>query len=400
MRLALLIDDSLPDSTRVGAKMMHELAVEFMHHGHEVVVITPGSSKQQERLQCDQIDGVDIWRFKNGPIKDVPKVKRAVNESLLSVNAWRAISQRVKKQPFDAVVYYSPSIFWGALVRKFKKHCQCPTYLILRDLFPQWAIDEGMITEKSPITRYFRLFERVSYQAADHIALMSPKNLELFQGLHPELPNQHVLYNWAKLAPATALTGQGSFRSRLSLEDKVIFFYGGNIGHAQDMANLVRLARGLKNNKQAHFLFVGQGDEVELVQQLVKDWQLDNVTYLPSISQESFKQLLAEVDIGLFSLARNHTAHNFPGKLLGYMVESLPILGSVNPGNDLLNVINDSNSGYAFINGEDDALLAAAKELLDCQQTRNACSTAANELLKETFSVESAAQVIAERLTK
>ncbi|SQC90886.1 Uncharacterised protein [Cedecea neteri] len=93
MKLALIIDDYLPDSTRVGAKMFHELAVELLRHGHQVTVITPEINGCQ-RLSYDNLDGVNIWRFKSGPIKDVPKVQRAINETLLSCRAWLAVRSK------------------------------------------------------------------------------------------------------------------------------------------------------------------------------------------------------------------------------------------------------------------------------------------------------------------
>ena len=400
MHFAFIIDDYLPVSTRVGSKMLHELALDFIAMGHEITVITPSVNLQPKKLDVIQLDGVNIWRFANGPVKDVGKVKRAINETLMSFNAWRAISSNVTKDTFDGVVYYSPSVFFGPLVKKIKNKCECKSYLILRDLFPQWAIDAGIIKEKSLITRYFRYFELLSYKSADSIGLMSEKNLELFQSIYPELKNTHVLFNWAAMTPMGSVSKMDSIRNRLNLQDKVIFFYGGNIGHAQDMLNLMKLAKGLKSETKGHFLFVGQGDEVGLITRLTNEWDLGNVTILPSVSQAEFRKVLAEIDIGLFSLAKNHTAHNFPGKLLGYMVESIPILGSVNPDNDLQKIINGANAGSVLINGEDQQLLSEAKRLLDDSKLRTKQGAAAYRLLDNEFSVETAAQKILQKLRR
>jgi glycosyltransferase involved in cell wall biosynthesis len=394
MNFAFIIDDYLPESTRVGAKMLHELALEFISLGHKVTVITPNIKANAVKLDVNELDGVTIWRFANGPVKDVGKIKRAINETLMSFNAWRAIASNINRDTFDGVVYYSPSIFFGSLVNKIKRKCRCKSYLILRDLFPQWAIDAQMITEKSLITRYFRFFESLSYNAANSIGLMSKKNYQLFNALHPKLNNTQVLFNWASTAPVYIPSECETIRTRLNLHDNVIFFYGGNIGHAQDMKNLMYLAKGLKEFPKAHFLFIGQGDEVELIEKLAKDWLLENVTILPSISQTEFKQVLAEVDVGLFSLAKNHTAHNFPGKILGYMVESLPILGSVNHDNDLQEIINTADAGAVFINGEDEKLLLKAKALLVDSNLRTKQGEAAYKLLGEKFSVVAASQKI------
>lgn len=399
MRVALLPDDYLPASTRVHAKMFHELALELLARGHQPVIITPGEPEQNTALVIDIIDDVEVWRFKSGRTRGVGKAKRALNESLLSIKAWQAIKHKVKAEPFDLCINYSPTIFFGPLARKLKKH-GAYVYLILRDMFPQWIIDEGIIKEGSPIARYFRFFERLNYQTSDCIGVMSEANLQLFHRLHLGYSNVQVLMNWADTKPFQSVHSPTYWRDEWQLNDKVVFFYGGNIGHAQDMANLMRLARGMKDKPDAHFLFVGQGDEVELIHKLKHDWLLENVTIKPSVSQEVYRELLTEVDVGLFSLSAKHTAHNFPGKLLGYMAETLPILGSVNPGNDVIDVINDNQSGFVFENGDDNALLAAGELLLASADRRKQVGENARLLLHRYFSVESAVDNILSQATK
>ncbi|WP_154180614.1 glycosyltransferase family 4 protein [Vibrio furnissii] len=396
MRLALIIDDYLPQSTRVGAKMFHDLAKQLVESGHYVTVITP-DDRIEKILEITDFDGVEVWRFRAGKIKDVGKVKRAINETLLSFLAWKAIRGQISKNTFDGVVYYSPSIFFGDLVRKIKKRCKCPSYLVLRDFFPQWAIDAGMIKQGSLIEKYFRYFERRSYDSADMIGVMSEKNKELFERYHGKDFPVEILRNWACLSPYNSLR-KNEIRENLNIKNKIVYFYGGNIGHAQDMANLMRLAKNMHQYKDAHFLFVGQGDEVDLILNMAKEWKLDNFSYLPSVNQSEFKDILSSIDIGLFSLSSKHTSHNFPGKLLGYMVQAIPILGSVNYGNDLLDLVNDNSAGYITINGEDEALLANAVSLYYNADLRRNIGSCGYKLLCAEFSVESAEKSIVSTL--
>ncbi|KGA56988.1 glycosyl transferases group 1 family protein [Proteus vulgaris] len=379
--------------------MFHELALELKYHGHEITIITP-SKDQPSNLYIDKLDDITIWRFKNGPIKDVKKIQRAINETLLSYNAWKAIKHLINKDSFDGIIYYSPSIFWGKLVNKLKKKCQCPSYLILRDLFPQWIVDAGILKQGSLIEQYFRFFERYSYKQASIIGLMSQKNLDYFyqhnknKGLKCE-----ILRNWANTTQTNIDTnGYISIRESLNLQNKTIFFYGGNIGHAQDMGNLMRLVKKMSAYPDAHFLFLGQGDEVELIKTLSNKWNLNNFSYLPSVDQTKFKLILKEIDIGLFSLASHHSAHNFPGKLLGYMANHIPILGSVNEGNDLQELVNKENAGFIHINGEDDNLFESAKKLHLDIELRKKCGNDAYNLLCKEFSVTSIASTLIGRL--
>ncbi|MCL9775472.1 glycosyltransferase family 4 protein [Vibrio methylphosphonaticus] len=387
MRLVFVIDDYMPDSTRVGAKMFHELACYYLSIGHQVTVITP-SANIREKIEFLEVDGVKVWRYKSGLIKSNSKFKRAINESLLSFRAWYSVSEYIGRDSFDAVVYYSPSIFLGGLVSKIKKRCECKAYLVLRDQFPQWAIDVGILKKGSVIERYFRVFEKQTYNCSDTIGLMSKGNQKVFNDTTKSKYQTMVCRNWSDLTPYASEGECKTHRDLLKLVGKTIYFYGGNIGYNQDMENLMRLVRKMKPHKDAHFLFVGQGDEVDLILDLANKWNLDNFTYLPSVDQMEFKRLLTEIDVGLFSLSSLHTSHNFPGKLLGYMVESIPILGSINPNNDLTEIINENKSGLITINGEDDLLYKNALALLHDREFRKKLGDNANRLLKDEFSVQ------------
>ena len=173
-----------------------------------------------------------------------------------------------------------------------------------------------------------------------------------------------------------------------------MFFYGGNIGHAQDMMNIVRLSKILITIPQAHFLLVGKGDEVELILDEIDKNNIENITYLKSVGQYEYNQMLMEFDVGLFSLDKNHKTHNFPGKLLGYMKYSKPILGSVNQNNDLENVLMDSRAGFVTINGDDSAFTKNAIKLLESSDIRREMGENAFKLLNDLFSVQAAASKI------
>ena len=390
MKICIIVDDYLPHSIKVGAKMMHELGVEFVKRGHQVTVVTPYSQLDKPTSMVE-IDGVKVCYFYSGDIKYTTKIKRAINESLLSYNAWKSYRDYFRKNHHDLIIYYSPSIFWGSLVGKLKKLWNAPSYLILRDFFPQWVIDGGMIKENSIIAKYFRFFEKINYKVADKIGIQPPKNIKIFQDKYPE-KSLDLLYNWASNTPVEVKDNY--YRQKYNLEGKIVFFYGGNIGHAQDMMNIVRLAQNLRHEKRAHFLLVGRGDEVELVRNAIETNEMKNITLLPPVSQDEFKLMLAEFDIGLFSLHRDHTTHNFPGKLLGYMVQEKPILGSVNVDNDLKETVESVNAGFVTVNGDDVKFQENALKLVNDEQLRREMGRNAKQLLHDKFSVESAADTI------
>ncbi|MDA7830133.1 glycosyltransferase family 4 protein [Gammaproteobacteria bacterium] len=393
MRIALLPDEYLPSGTRVHSRMFHELALQLKKVGHHPIVITPGTPLQKLSLEIDFVDGIEVWRFKSGYTRGVGMVRRAINEWLISFRAWHAIKNKVKENNFDLCINYAPTIFFGPLAKKFKSRGTY-IYLILRDMFPQWIIDQGLIKEKSLAAIFFRYYEKLNYQVADCIGIQSKANLDLFNEKFPNFAEIKILRNWSSTEALPSKNYNIDLLNQIGLANKIVFFYGGNTGYAQDMTNIMRLARNLKSLEEAHFLIIGQGDEFNLILDLKLKWDLFNVTIMPSIPQNEFSRVLATIDVGLFSLSSQHSTHNFPGKLLGYMLESKPILGSVNIGNDLFETINTSGAGLAFVNGDDDLLADAAIKMTLDNNLRTTMGLRARNLLLSEFSVESAVDSI------
>lgn len=393
MKICIVVDDYLPASKKVAAKMMHELAIELTNQKHEITVITPDSDISR-KIEISELDCIKVCKFKSGSIKNVSKIQRAVNESLLSFKAWNYCNKYFKNNPHDLILYYSPSIFWGPLIRKLKKLWNVKSYLILRDFYPQMFFDEGLIKEYSLIGYYFKFFEWINYKYADIIGIESPKNLKWFNNKKKSKKPSELLYNWASDKPVT--TNDSKYRNMLNLNDKVVYFYGGNIGPQHDMPNLIRLVKSMEHEKKAHFVITGQGFAVNILKNLIKQDNLTNITYLPSVPQDEFKIMLSEFDIGLFTLNKDHTTHNIPGKLLGYMVQEMPILGSINIDNDIEEIIGNNNAGLISITGDDQLFLKNALLLLNNKELRNEMGKNAKKLLQNTFSVKEACSRILE----
>ena len=391
MRICLIVDCYLP-STKSSAKLMSDLAGEFAASGHSVVVVTPDDTRSS-KYSVSELGGVTVMRVRSGRIKGASLLKRALNEAMLSWVTWRGGKKYFRENPCDLIVFYSPSIFFGGIVRKLKKLWGCGAYLILRDIFPQWAVDAGVMRGSGPVWQFFRKRELAQYAAADIIAVQSPANLEYFQS--PELAGKYrleVLYNWT----LTSEPGvpESNCRSDLGLGGKVVFFYGGNIGVAQDMDNIIRLAENLADLPQVYFLLVGDGSEVARLKELIGARGLDNIQILPAVGQKEYLGMLGQFDVGLISLAENLTTQNIPGKLLGYMYYSMPVLASINPGNDLKGMLESHQAGLVSLNGADGELADQARRLASDSRLRETMGTNSRRLLEDVFSVEKAAAQI------
>ena len=393
MRVTILTVCYLP-STISGAKLIYDLATEMSKQGNEVTVVTVDDALRTA-IEVSKEKNVTVVRVRSGKIRHSSMIVRTINEIRLSGIIWRAARDFFETNPCDLVICYSPTIFWSGLVSRLKALHGCRNYLVMRDLFPQWAVDAGLLSRYGLIYWYFRSHELRLYRSADVIGVQSPANLEYFS--MPPLRgryNVEVLFNWTNIEerPHSVF----GVRSKFGLQDKVIFMYGGNLGIAQDMDNILRLAINLKDEKNIFFLLVGDGSESGRIKQEKAQRGMNNIALHPSVSQEEYVNILSECDVGLITLLRDLKTHNLPGKILSYMEQRKPMLASVNPGNDLSAIIRDYDVGLVCDNGEDEVLCRHALKLASDPALRQRMGENGYELLKEKFDVSAAAgQILA-----
>jgi len=379
------------------ATLIHDLAIEFHRLGHEPIVVAPDENILQDH-QVSYENGIKILRVRTGKIKSATIYVRTINEMRLSRVIWKKGKHFFEENPCDLIIYYSPSIFFSALVKKLKKKFACSSYLVLGDIFPEWAVETGVL-RKGFIYRYFKYKEWQNYEAADIIRVQSPANLLYFK--ENGLDKKHhleVLYNWTSVTEGPpSLT---TYRVRLGLQNKVVFFYGGNIGIAQDVDNILRLADNLRNEPTAYFLLVGGGTEVSRLKAIIEMKGLINIAIHDPVDHQEYMSMLSEFDVGLISLDRRLRSQNFPGKMMSYMYHAKPILASINSGNDLKEMLEDNKAGLVCINGEDDIFVSYARRLMADDNLRRQLGLNARALLEDTFSVSKAASQILSHFSK
>ncbi|MGB5082771.1 MAG: glycosyltransferase family 4 protein, partial [Burkholderiales bacterium] len=354
--------------------------------------VTPDAQISRS-FEVDHEDGFDVLRIRSRPLKQINLVRRAINEMLLSSRMWGGYrTWPAASKHYDGVVFYSPTIFFGRFIARIKALYNCRAYLILRDMFPEWAVDLGLM-RKGPLYWVFKGFAQYQYSVADVIGIESPSNKTYFSR---RTHKTEVLHNWIEVdAPPPP-----SISIPDSLRDHVIFVYAGNMGVAQDMDNLLRMARRLAERKDCRFLFVGGGSERARMEAEVGQLRLANVVFLPEIHPQELRGLLRQCHVGLVSLDRRLRSHNITGKLLSYLEAGLPVLASVNSGNDIKTVVEGAGAGLVSWNGQDDELVSAANRMLDRSDERARMAAAAKQLCRTRFSAAAAAAQISRGLAR
>ena len=364
---------------------LRDLAREFARQGHALTVLLP-TPDQQAPWALEQTDGVKVLRLKAPRTKDIGYVRRTLGELAMPF----AMLRQFRKSPlateqWDGVVWYSPSIFHGPLVSALKKSSGCKGYLIIRDIFPEWASDMGLMGRGLPY-RFFDAVARYQYSVANVIGVQTPGNSGYFDRWRQQPGRQlEVLQNWLD-KPALA---RCPIRvNETSLAGRKVFVYAGNMGIAQGMDILLDLAEQWCGRKDVGFLFVGRGSDATRLKSAAKDRKLDNVLFCDEIHPDEIPDLYAQCNVGIVALDPRHKSHNIPGKFLTYMQSGLPVLATVNDGNDLAQMIRDEQVGQVCESNRVDDLVQFAKQLLEQIESDGQMPPRCRNLFQREFAVE------------
>lgn len=389
--LIALIADAYPPMRTSAAVQLRDLSQELLKQGHNPMVMIPSADLKQP-WSLEDMNGVQVLRLKAPRTKDIGYVRRTLNEFLLPFMMRRSL----RKSPFanmrwDGVVWYSPTIFLGPLASALKKASACRGYLIIRDIFPEWAVDMGLLGRGLPY-RFFKAVERYQYSVADVIGVQTPANSPYFDHwAKQEGRRVEVLQNWLADAPDV---GSSISVAEGPLVGRTVFVYAGNMGVAQGMDVLLGLAERLRSRRDIGFLFVGRGSDAQRLRGDAKERGLDNVVFHDEIDPSEIPGLYSQCHVGIVALDPRHMTHNIPGKFLSYMQSGLPVLASINPGNDLAELIQRENVGRVCTDHSVDTLQRLAVELADEISSGKNFSGRCRVLSAKLFSPEAAVKQI------
>ena len=393
MRIAL-IADTFPPLRTSGAVQLRDLSREFARQGYSLCVLLPAPDLSKP-WRLEEFDGAQVLRLKAPRTKDIGYMRRTLAELVMPF----AMLRNLRKSPlaeehWDGLVWYAPSIFHGPLVSALKKSCRCKSYLIIRDIFPEWAVDMGLMRRGGLPYRFFDAIARYQYSVADVIGVQTPGNRRYFASWLERPGRQlEVLQNWLD-KPAQVRCSIRVHQTVLS--GRRVFVYAGNMGVAQGMDILLDLAEKLRSRLDVGFLFVGRGSEVARLRATSQLRQIDNVVFFDEIDPDEIPDLYAQCDAGIVALDPRHKSHNIPGKFLTYMQSGLPVLANINAGNDLAQIIRDKRVGQVCESNQVDELLELTQKLLDQIEADSTLPTRCNDLFERVFAVQnSVKQVVA-----
>lgn len=390
MRIAL-IADSFPPLCNSGAVQLRDLSREFIRQGHKITVLLPSDSIENS-WKLEDLDGIQVLRLKALKIKDINYIQRTIAEFLMPFLMFRNLRKsQLTLEKWDAIIWYSPSIFFGPLISKLKRESGCKGYLIIRDIFPEWAVDIGLMSRGLPYL-FFKAIASYQYSVADIIGVQTNGNCAYFSSWIKK-PNRklEILQNWLD-KPADV---HCSIRvNETVLAGRKLLVYAGNMGVAQGMDITIDLAEKLQSREDVGFLFVGRGSEAHRLRAYAEKRMLNNVLFYDEINPDEIPNLYAQCCVGIVSLNPRHKSHNIPGKFLTYMQCGLPVLAIVNAGNDLIDLIRNEQVGQVCDSYRVNDLVNIVTNLLKQIESDILLSERCKTLFMREFSVTKTTQQI------
>lgn len=330
-----------------------DLLREFMNQGHQVYTISPVERRTKQKTHVVEEKGSIILKLKIGNIQKTNVLEKGITTVTIESSYIKAIKKWFGTVRFDLVLYSTPPITFGRAVAYVKRRDKARTYLLLKDIFPQNAVDMGMLSKtgvKGELYRYFRAKEKKLYEISDTIGCMSKANVEYVLAHNPEIrPSKVEIYPNCVEPVDMSLTKEEreKIRKRYHIpNDKMVFVYGGNLGKPQGIDFLIECLCSQKENDRALFLIVGNGTEYQKIEESIVKNQLQNVRLMKRLPKEEYDLLIAACDVGMIFLDHRFTIPNFPSRLLGYMQARLPVLACTDPNTDIGEVIVNGGFGW------------------------------------------------------
>ena len=345
--MRLLLINHYAGSPRHGMEYRpYYLAREWQGAGHAVQIVAAAFSHvrsvQPEGVGAPRDETIDGIAYRWLP------TPRYVGNGLGRVrNIWAFLARLWREAPAlahgfrpDAVIASStyPMDIWVA--RRIARLAGAKLVHEVHDLWPASPIELSGMSPRHPFIRLCQKAEDDACRDADVVISMLPRvaghlaahGLDL-RKLHI-VPNGIVPDDWAAAPPPLAEPLAGAIGA-LRAAGQAVVVYAGSHGEPNALDVLLDAARRLQGEPFA-FVLVGDGHEKARLARRVADEAITNLRMFDPVPKAMIPALLAQADIAYIGWKRQ-PLYRFgiaPNKLMDYMMAGVPVLHSVEAGND------------------------------------------------------------------
>lgn len=325
----------------------------FRNQGHNVYTVGSYEKREGKETELKENHGAKMLYVKIGNLTQTNLIEKGISTVRVESQYLLAIKKYFSKVKFDLVLYSTPPITLVKVVEYVKRRDGAKTYLLLKDIFPQNAVDLGMMSEnglKGLLYKYFRKKEKELYKFSDYIGCMSQANVDYVISHNPEVDPATVEICPNCVEPIDKSVSQDikiTIRKKYDIPvDKKVFIYGGNLGKPQGISFLIECLKRQKDNNNVYFVVVGSGTEYPKLESFIKEYKPTNIQLMKRLPKEDYDTMVGACDVGMIFLDHRFTIPNFPSRLLSYMQAKIPVLAVTDPNTDIGNVIVEGGFGW------------------------------------------------------
>lgn len=346
-----------------------DLLREFRKRDHYICVVSPVEKRSNKETKLLQLsDSVQILKLKIGNIQKTNLIEKGISTVTLESKIVKGIHKYFKNVRFDLVLYPTPPITLLKAVKYIKKRDHAVTYLLLKDIFPQNAVDLGMLSThgvKKFIYCYFKRKEKKLYNNSEMIGCMSPKNVSYLLEHNQELDKKKVEVCPNCIEPADYELKSGKreeLRKKYGIPlDKFVFVYGGNLGKPQGIPFMIECMKKTVCYQNLFWLVIGNGTEYKRLESAVK--AQCNVRLMKALPTQEYEHLVKACDCGMIFLDYRFSIPNFPSRLLSYMEAGLPVLAVTDPNSDSGDIAVAGRFGWKIKSDDSDKVAEKMDEI-------------------------------------
>ena len=341
---------TLADINLTNRGIYSDLMRYFAEQGHSLYIVSPVERRQHKPGSYKTDGNTHFLKVRTLNIQKTNFVEKGLGTVLLETQFCRAIKKHLSGVRFDLILYSTPPITFSRVIRYVKKcNPQSVSYLLLKDIFPQNAVDLGMFSKRSVIYKYFRRKETDLYKLSDYIGCMSPKNVEFVLHNNPFIDpaRVEVAPNSIEVIDYNRHIEERSILDKYGIPtDKIVFIYGGNLGKPQGIPFLLKCLEANSNRQNCHFVIVGNGTEFNSIKCWKEENGYPNVSLIKQLPKDEYDHLVRACDVGLVFLHHSFTIPNYPSRLLSYLQYKMPVIAATDPNTDIGQIAQEN--GYGF----------------------------------------------------
>lgn len=360
----LYIATSFPEPSK-GATIYTDLAETISEAGHEITVVVSEQKKNKKITEMKKERGFDVLRIVTGNYYDVGFIEKGITTLKIPMLMKKGIRKHLGDREFDFILFESPPVTNASLVAWAKKYFNCPSYLMLKDIFPQNAVDLGIFKENSILHHFFKIKEKKLFQTADYIGCMSEGNRQYVINHNTWINTSKVeIFPNTKKLTNEITTNEFPLRERFGISDETcVFLFGGNMGRPQYVDFLCEVIKECKNEKDIYFLFVGRGTDRYKLEKVIKDFSITNALVIENLPRVEYEQLTKECDVGMIVLDPRFSIPNYPSRILSYMEYAKPVIAATDRVTDFKELIEEADCGKWIWSGNVEEFISKVKEM-------------------------------------